>query len=301
MAAGHAQPDGMPRLPDWNPDMALASMDAVGIEAAVLSVSSPGVFFGDVAAAARLASQINDEAAQIVADQPNRFGFAASLPIPDLTAAVAEAKRAYAHLNADAISLHTNYGGLYLGDPAMEGLLKVLDSLDAVVLIHPTSPVCWPEVAMDRPRPMIEFLLDTTRAVFNLALNGCLTRYPNIRWVVPHAGAALPVMADRSHQYSQAWAQSPEDRIDVIGCLQRLYYDVAGIPLPRALPALLALVSPTQIVYGSDFPFTPHEMVGALATALTEADIAPLEPMTETLRRNADTLFPRFRTLKERL
>jgi hypothetical protein len=44
---------------------------------------------------------------------------------------------------------------------------------------------------------MVEFLFDTTRAVVNLALSGVLDQYPAIRWVVPHAGAALPVLADR--------------------------------------------------------------------------------------------------------
>ncbi len=293
--AGHGQPDGMPRLPDWDPASTLADMDSAGIDAAVLSISSPGVFFGDASAAVKLASVVNDEAAEVVKHHPQRFGFAASLPIPDVNAAIEEAQRAFNDLNADAISLHTNYGGLYLGDSALDGLLEVLDSLDAVVLIHPTSPVCWQQLSMGRPRPMIEFLLDTTRAVFNLALSGCLSRYPSIRWVVPHAGAALPVTSDRVHQFALAWAASSSDQVDVLGGLQRLYYDVAGIPLPRALPALLELVSSTQIVYGSDYPFTPPEMVESLAEALVSARIPELENAPATFRRNAEVLFPRFR------
>jgi 6-methylsalicylate decarboxylase len=296
LAAGQGQPDGMPALPAWSPADALALMDETGIDAAVLSVSSPGTYFGDVAAAVELCATINDEAAQVVRDQPDRFGFAASLPLPDVDAAIREARRACGELNADAISLHTNYGGRYLGDSSADPLLEALDSLNAVVLIHPTSPPCWEQLSFGRPRPMVEFLFDTTRAVVNLALNGALHRYPGIRWVVPHSGAALPVTADRVHQFALAWAASAADQVDVIGGLQRLYYDVAGVATPRALSSLLQLVSGSQIVYGSDYPFTPPPLVLRLAQELADADLTELQPLTQTLRGNAEKLFPRFAT-----
>ncbi len=294
LAAGHDRPDGTPGLPTWSPEGALTLMDDVGIDAAVLSVSSPGVFFGDVDAAIELCATINDEAAQVVRDQPDRFGFAASLPLPDTGAAIREAQRAYGDLNADAISLHTNYGGLYLGDSSLDPLLEVLDSLNAVILIHPTSPPCWEQLSFGRPRPMVEFLFDTTRAVFNLALSGALHRYPGIRWVVPHTGGALPVMADRVHQFALAWAASADEEVDVLGGLRRLYYDVAGVPTPRALPALLQLVDAGQIVYGSDYPFTAPPFVARFAQELVDADVPELKPLSQTLRYNAAKLFPRF-------
>ena len=233
-------------------------------------------------------------AAQVVQARPDRFGFAASLPLPDIDAAIREARRAYNDLNADAISLHTNYDGLYLGDPAADPLLEVLDSLSAVVLIHPTSPPCWEQLSFGRPRPMVEFLFDTTRAVVNLALTGALHRYPGIQWVVPHAGGALPVMADRVHQFALAWAATAEDEVDVLGALRRLYYDVAGVPTPRALPALLQLVGAGQVVYGSDYPFTNAAFVDRFARELVEAEVGALLPLSQTLRRNAEKLFPRF-------
>lgn len=44
---------------------------------------------------------------------------------------------------------------------------------------------------------MIEFLFDTTRAVVDLILNGVTERYRNVRFIVPHGGATLPMVADR--------------------------------------------------------------------------------------------------------
>ena len=294
LAAGQDHPDGMPALPTWSPAGALALMDEVGVDAAVLSVSSPGTYFGDVEAAIGLCAAINDEAAQVVRDQPDRFGFAASLPLPDTGAAIREARRVYRELDADAISLHTNYGGLYLGESSVDPLLEVLDSLNAVVLVHPTSPPCWEQLSFGRPRPMVEFLFDTTRAMSNLVLNGALDRYPGIRWVVPHCGGALPVMADRVHQFARAWAATGSAPADVIGGLRRLYYDTAGIAVPRALPSLLQLVGAGQVVYGSDYPFTSPLMVRRLARELADADLPELQPLSQSLRGNAEKLFPRF-------
>ncbi|AWS44874.1 hypothetical protein [Streptosporangium sp. 'caverna'] len=45
-AAGHGRPDGTPGLPGWSSAAALEVRAAAGVDAAVLSVSSPGVRFG---------------------------------------------------------------------------------------------------------------------------------------------------------------------------------------------------------------------------------------------------------------
>ncbi|XMN11093.1 hypothetical protein ACK8N7_36290 [Streptomyces griseobrunneus] len=74
-------------------------MDGTGDRAALLSVSSPGVHFGDDGAAVRLARSVNDEGAALVAEHPGRFGLLASLPLPDVAAAVSEAERALGELN----------------------------------------------------------------------------------------------------------------------------------------------------------------------------------------------------------
>ena len=83
-AAGHQLPDGMLTWPTWSAETHLELMDRSGIDTAVLSVSSPGVHFGDDAAARVLARRLNDFAASVVADHPDRFGWFASLPLPDV-------------------------------------------------------------------------------------------------------------------------------------------------------------------------------------------------------------------------
>ncbi len=294
-AAGLLQPDGFPTLPDWSPGAALDLMDQVGVATALLSVSSPGVHFGDDAAACALARQINEEGAAIVASHPGRFGLLASLPLPDVEGARSELAYALDHLHADGIALLTNYQGQYLGDPAFESVMADLDRHHAIAVLHPTSPACWEAVSFGRPRPMLEFPMDTTRAVANLALTGTLDRYPNIRFVIPHAGGALPVLADRIHGFSAVMAAGTEQPfVDVLAALRRLYYDLAGTPLPRALPALLNLVDSDRLLYGSDFPFTNGALVELLATMLATTEILNDRQKQAMLYGNALRLFPRF-------
>lgn len=140
---------------------------------------------------------------------------------------------------------------------------------------------------------MLEFPVDTTRAVIALALSGALTRYPHIRWIIPHAGGGLPVLADRANLMGAFYRPQGAEQVDLISELGRLYYDLAGMPLPRALPALLTLVAPNQLLYGSDFPFTPGFAVEGLAKALATTDVLSDIARQAMFTDNAAKLFPR--------
>ena len=290
---GHDQPDGMPALPQWDPQTALSMMDRTGIRSAVLSVSSPGVLLSDDPADVRdLARVVNQEGAAIVAQHPDRFGLFASLPLPDVHSAIGEMRYALDDLGADGIALETHYRGIYLGAAEFEPVMKELNDRAAVVHVHPTSPACWPQTSLGRPRPMIEFLFDTTRALTSLALNGVLDRHPAVRFIVAHSGAALPVLADRIAAF--AFTENPQQPINVLGALRRLYYDVAGFALPRALPALLSLVDTDRLLYGSDYPFTPDWVASGLAEALAGTDVLTDDDRVLLSRGNAASLFPRL-------
>jgi 6-methylsalicylate decarboxylase len=141
-AAGHAQPDGIAELPAWTAAGHVAVMDRLGIATSLLSVSSPGVHFGDDGAARDLARQVNEEGRHAMEAYPGRFGLLAALPAPDVDGSIAEIRYCYDHLGVDGIALLTNAGGTYLGDPALEPIFDELDRHRARVFVHPTSPAC---------------------------------------------------------------------------------------------------------------------------------------------------------------
>lgn len=274
-AAGHEQPDGFPVLPAWSAGEHVAVMDRLGIERSLLSISSPGVL-GDE----RLARAVNEAGRRAVVEHPGRFGLLASLPLPAVDAAMAEIEHCAGQLDVDGFVLLTNVDGVYIGDAAFAPVLAELDRRRARVLLHPTSPACWEHTALGRPRPMIEFLFDTTRAVVDLVLDGALARYPGLELIVPHAGAVLPLVADRVRAFARALAPD----VDVLGDLGRLHFDLAGHTMARQLDALLTLTSPDHLHYGSDFPFTPEPAAAAAA--------ARLEHLSGALRSNTERLFP---------
>jgi predicted TIM-barrel fold metal-dependent hydrolase len=293
ITAGVTSPDGMPGFPDWSTDAALAMMDRNGIALAVASVSSPGVHFGDDAAARRLARAVNEFNAGLAAQYPERFAFLASLPLPDTDGALAELAYAFDELNADGVVLKTNARGLYLGDPVMDPVLDALDQRGALVVLHPTSPPNWEQVSRGYGRPMIEFPVDTTRAVADLVLRGGITRRPRLRMVVPHGGGALAALADRVSGFARVFA-ADGDRPDVTGQLASLYYDLAGAPVPRQLPSLLALADPTHLLYGTDWPWTPEPAVTAFTGAIKATPLLAEDQVIAMMSTNGWPLLPRL-------
>jgi 6-methylsalicylate decarboxylase len=269
VTVGQARPDGIPGLPDWDEELAVAAMDNLGVRLAVLSISSPGVHFGDAAAAVALARAVNESGAQLTRARPERFGFFAVLPLPEVDAAVAEARYALDQLGTAGISLLTNHRGIYLGDQRLEPVFAEVAARDAVVFVHPTSP---PQSAggLGFAAPMLEFMFETTRAITDVVLAGVLRRHPNLKVIVPHAGAVLPVLANRVDMMAPllAHAGGEAELPSLRAGLKMLYFDLAGAPVEEQLAALLSVADPARLLYGSDFPFTPWQGCHYLAQQL---------------------------------
>src|SRR5262245_8026364 len=96
----HAVDAGGLPIPEWSPEASLEMMDQVGVETAVLSVSTPGVNLGDVADARKWARRVNDDLAMVVRDNPRRFGFFATLTLPDVDGSLDELAYAFDVLRA---------------------------------------------------------------------------------------------------------------------------------------------------------------------------------------------------------
>jgi 6-methylsalicylate decarboxylase len=286
---GHGQPDGFPRIPAWSAEEHVAVMDRLGIATSLLSISSPGVHLADEAAARDRAREVNEAGRRAVLDHPGRFGLFASLPLPDVDAAVAEIDYCCDRLDVDGFTLLTNIGGTYLGAPAFQPVFRELDRRRARLFIHPTSPACWAHTSLGRPRPMLEFFFDTTRAVVDLVLSGTIAQHPGIEFIVPHAGATLPMVADRVNVFAGLLAVDPA--VDVLRDLGRLHFDLAGFPVPRQLDALLTLTTLEHLHYGSDYPFTPEFAAAMAVERLAEVGDPP-GSLLDALRANTERLFP---------
>ena len=77
-------------LVPWTPQRSLAEMDAAGVRTAILSITTPGLYFGDAAAARKLARVSNEYGAELIRANPGRFGMFAAMPMPDVDGTLAE-------------------------------------------------------------------------------------------------------------------------------------------------------------------------------------------------------------------
>ncbi|WP_322290237.1 amidohydrolase family protein [Paratractidigestivibacter sp.] len=262
--------DGGFPVPDWSVEAHLSAMEELDVDFSVMSVSSPHVYMGDDAEAAEVASACNDFGSECATERPKKLAFFGCLPTPDVDAAVAEAQRCAELTGCKGFCLPTNSRGTYLGDARLDPLMAKLDELGAIVLIHPTEPSAVPSgVCETVPFPMMEFFFDTCRAVVNLVVKSLPERYPNIKWIVPHAGAYLPIICDRIAPMSKMVAGGRD--IDVEASLKRFYYDLAGTVVPKQLGCILDLAEKERLLYASDYPFTPLALDVRLAKLLDAA------------------------------
>ncbi len=290
-AAGHHEADGMPESfwPQWSRERHLDLMQGAGISRTLLSMSSPGVHWGHDATARSLAREVNLSAAEIVREDPDAFGFFASLPTPAVDAALEEVTFALDTLGADGVILLSNSRGHYLGSPQLDPVLAELNRRKTIVFIHPTSCIGHEGIACGRPRPMIEFSFDTARSVVDLILSGAAERYPDIRFIIPHGAGVLPLLADRV-QLFRTFESDASTEPTVSELLASFWYDLAGTTSPRQIQALRSVARDDRLVYGSDYPWTPPHVVTAALQALDGAFDSPESTWRDLTTRNACTL-----------
>ena len=294
-AHGKLMDEGFP-LPKWNEEAHLAWMDAAGIETSVLTLPAPQPMFGSKEENAVIVRRLNEEAARIKREHPGRFLFCATLPLPDVEAALKEIEYAFDVLGVDGVKLATNAGGQYLGSPELDPVLDELDKRRAVVILHPHRPEpISMDVMRQTPLAMQEYLSETTRTVCNMISRNLLATHPNIRVVVPHCGAYLPAAIARMKALTPVMQKNGlVGEIDYEANLKNLYFDLAGAHSPEAIRALLTITTPGHILYGSDYPYAPpeplRESLGRMKEYLAaNADLAP--NCNIFLRDNALALF----------
>jgi predicted TIM-barrel fold metal-dependent hydrolase len=277
-------------LAPWSLEATLQLLERHEIDAAVMSLSPPGVWFGDVGLAAELARIVNEETAALVRSDPARFAGLGVVPLPDVSGAVAELAYALDVLGLDGIALLSNVGGVYHGDERWAPLWEELDRRGAYVFLHPAPPQGTLALA-EHPVWLYEFPFDTTRAIVNLIYSGTLERHRDVRLQVSHLGGTIPFLAHRVASLAQREpdkaAAAPSGAENA---LQLLWYDTGLSNHRSAVDATRAVVPLERIVFGTDWPY---------AALPADGDPAPELEYLGSERRlvdasNCRTLVPRL-------
>jgi predicted TIM-barrel fold metal-dependent hydrolase len=276
----------------WTPATSLNMMDKAGIATAMMSPVQRLIMdsMSDKSDRARgLARQSNEYVAQLVRDYPGRFGNFAALPLPDTDGSLKEIAYALDTLKADGIALWTSYMDKWVGDPAFWPAYEELNRRSAVVFYHPARNLCCRN--LPGQSNILEYDIDTARAIDSLLWNGTLSKFPSVRHVFSHSGGAFTTLAARIID------DFPKNRADkapngVEYEIKKLYFDVAHAGKSAALDALKDIVPVSQIMYGSDAPIRNYDLTDAgldVYPGFSEADWKAIN------RGNAERLFPRLK------
>jgi predicted TIM-barrel fold metal-dependent hydrolase len=274
---------------EWSPHKSVEAMDEHGVATAMVSLSTPGLWFGDKDEARSTARRFNEYAMALAATYPGRFGLFSAIPLPDIEGSLREIEYALDVLKADGVGLLSSYDDRWLGDPLFQPVFQELDRRGSVVFVHPTTPNCCQDLIPTVSPLMAEAIQDTTRTVISLLFSGTLSRYRNIKFIFSHAGGSVPVVAARMTLYApNDIAAILPDGVDYE--LQKLYFDIAVSGHRPAIAALASLVPMSQILFGSDFPYRALvESAGTLGNlGLSVEDLLAIS------RENAVRLFPRL-------
>ena len=247
-------------------------MDDAGVATAITSITAPGLDFADGDRLVRINRECNEYAARMAADHPGRFGFFASLPLPDVDASLKEIAYALDVLKADGIGFLTSYRDKWLGDAAFAPVMDELERRKAVAYVHPTTPHCCRDLLPGVPDWVIEFPADTTRSIASLLFSGTVARCPDIRFIFAHVGGILPLVSEHLVRAAEVDAGSaakvPEG---VMTVLRRYHYDTALRAHPTGLWSAVRCVGVSQLLFGTDAPLRKSraQVEGLLAHAGT--------------------------------
>lgn len=243
-------------------------LDKAGVDMQVLTMTTPGTHVESPQRAVELARIVNDEFAAIMQTRGERFTALGTLPLNDPQASVAEMERSWAEHGFKGFQVFSNIDGVELTDPRFWPLYAKASDLELILDIHPTFPAGVEAMSDYWLMPLLGFTFDTTLAAAKLVFSGVAERYPGIKWILNHAGGAIPYLAERLDRGYEAFKEcrahisKPPSTY-----LKNFYFDAVNFD-PQALQLCVDFAGAEHLLAGSDYP---HQ-IGSLAKMLSTID-----------------------------
>ncbi|MEX2129107.1 MAG: amidohydrolase family protein [Xanthobacteraceae bacterium] len=251
----------------WDYEARIRNMDKAGVDVAIVSLTSPNVYWGPREVSLRAAQIVNDSMSEQQRAKPDRIRWFASLPFQYAEDAKAELARCVKN-GAVGVMVLANIDGRDLTDPGFTPVWVEIDRLGLPVLVHPTAPQGVRDLHMHEFGlvPPVGFMIDTTLAFARMIYAGFIDKYPNLKLIATHGGATLPYISGR---LDRCWEMIPACsemiKVKPSEYLKRIYYDTVVYD-GRALDLCISVAgSADNVLYGSDYPHNIGDMAGCLA------------------------------------
>ncbi|KAJ6559147.1 hypothetical protein DFH09DRAFT_520835 [Mycena vulgaris] len=277
---------------EWTFRDQLVHMANHSIAESVFSIPNPNIFLGDEAATLAIARLLNENMAVLTRILPARFSFFATTPLPYVHASITEAQYALESLGALGVALASNHEGRYLGDALFTPFFSAMEDSRSIIFVHPNEPLLEVNHTFVKANPTLhspilaEFYFETARTFLDLAISRTLTNFTSLDFIIPHLGGSFPSIIDRSLTAGPILD-------DVMSALRtRCWWDSAGLTYDHQLGGLLAYnISPSFLLYGSDFPYVPSSLVDASSEAISSSPFLNDEEKRQVRKENAQRLF----------
>lgn len=197
---------------------------------------------------------VNDEIAEAVSANPDRFLGLAALPLQDTDAALRELDRAMSELKLRGMIIGSHVAGTNWDDPRLFPILEEAERRGAFILQHPFNNRIRDPLPRYHMVNLIGNPVETTIFAASLILGGVLDRLPKLTLCLSHSGGYLPFAIGRfDHAYElradvrQKVEHKPSDY------LRRFYYDCISHS-DSGLEQVVKLVGADRVLLGTDFP-----------------------------------------------
>ncbi|MDH2388707.1 amidohydrolase family protein [Streptomyces sp. HNM0663] len=274
----------------------LAHMDDQGVDVAVLSISSPGVQNLPGADATAVAREVNDQLAEVVAGNPDRFQAFAAIPTQSPSAAAAELERAVTELGFPGAMLYGRTGSKLADHPEHDELYAAAERLRVPLHFHPQMPV---EAVTDAyysglgpigtalAGPAIGWYYDLGVQYLRMIFSGVFDRFPELQVIAGHWGEVVLFYLDHTGFFADAGGLA-RPLADYFR--QNFWVAGSGTVSPRYLRWTAEVVGTERMLYSTDYPFTYGFRPGGFPFVDTGAGVARsfLEDAPFTDRQKAD-------------
>lgn len=286
------------KVTEYSPAKDFEENSRQGVATAMLSVTTPGTWWGDPDETRMLTRELNEFGARMVGDYKGHFGLFAFLPLPLIEESLKEIEYALDTLKADGIGVLTSYDDHWLGDPIFRPVFDELNRRKAVVYSHPTDSPCCGNLIPGVGSGTVDWETDTARTIFSLLANGSATRYRDIRFIFSHGGGTMPSLAERfgiggPDTFADNLAKPAEPNSRLYH-LRRFYYDTAQSTNPVKMTGLKMIVGASQIVFGSDHIGPATNGIETHLRGLQKCNLTADE-LKSIYRTNAERLFPQLK------
>lgn len=235
-------------LRDQSIDERMRLIDRVGIDMQVLSVSQAQPYLRSPRDAADAAALANNLFLALADERADRFLVFATLPLPHIEETFSEIERVRGSDKVSGFTVGCSIGDIQLDDPSLDPVFERLDELGAIVFLHPIGQESTDWLSGRNLTWMVGATFEDTVAALRLVLAGVPSRFPRIRFVVPHLGGTLPFLIDRV-------GRKREGEIDVVAGLRSMYYDTVSGSV-AALTCACSELGVERLMFGTDYPYS---------------------------------------------